>query len=310
MTHHLIHIGYPKTGSTFLQEWFERHPAFVYKPGGLGGFYNAYELAQLSNAAPEYYVTSFEGLSTPHKSAGGLRLEPSVAESMEEDHIKENQASVCALLQSLYPGSRVLIMTRGFKAMIMSAYSQLVRMGTVRHPDEMCRDLSQRLQNDAFHYFDYDYLIDLYSQAFGEENLLILPYELLRDDQSQFLTTLQQMLDVEPVKIELGRVNESLSPQELYWYPVISRAVSGATSRLGSARSQRAYSWYVRGTLVNRFHHIIKVLQKLQPDKKITEADFPSDILKLCHGKATRLEGRPLYAPYAAEYLWQETGGI
>jgi hypothetical protein len=26
----------------------------------------------------------------------------------------------------------------------------------------------------------------------------------------------------------------------------------------------------------------------------------------LCKGKATRLRGLPLYAPYAAEYLWDE----
>jgi|GEM_PF-5080405 len=44
MRGHLIHIGFPKSGSTFLQEWFRQHPQLFYAPGGLGGFYNVYEI--------------------------------------------------------------------------------------------------------------------------------------------------------------------------------------------------------------------------------------------------------------------------
>ncbi|MCA1631246.1 MAG: sulfotransferase [Acidobacteria bacterium] len=306
MAQHLIHIGYPKAGSTFLQAWFERHPEIRYAPGGLGGFSDVYELARPSDRVYAYYVTSFEGLATPHESAGGVRLEFGGAEPERVDRIKENQSGVCSLLKSIYPGSRVLIVTRGFRGMIVSAYSQSVRMGGRLHMDGMCRKLAERLSQDAHHYYDYDFLIRLYADAFGEENLIVMPYELLRDDQDGFLAALEERLGLGRVEIKLGRVNPSLSPEELYWYPLISRAVSSAASRLGAARFRRIYTWYVRQTLENRLRHLIKVLRFLRPGGKITGDDFPAEILSYCEGKATLLEGQPLYTPYAAEYLWEE----
>jgi hypothetical protein len=306
MAQHLIHVGYPKAGSTFLQAWFERHPELCYKPGGLGGFHNVYELARPSDRSYKYYVTSFEGLSTPHESAGGVRLDFGGAAPVREDPIKENQAGVCSVLRSLYPGSRVLILTRGFKGMILSAYSQSVRMGARLHLKEMCRELAARLQRDAQHYYDYDYLIRLYGEAFGEDALVVMPYELLRDDQDKFLSVLEQQLGLGHAEVKLGRVNPSLSPEELYWYPVISRAFSAAASRLGAARFRRVYGWYVGKTLDNRLRPLVKVLRLLRPDKRVTEADFPEDILSHCEGKATLLKGHPLYTSYAAEYLWDE----
>ena len=304
MAQHLIHIGYPKAGSTFLQAWFERHPELRYMPGGLGGFHDVYEMARPPGRAYKYYVTSFEGLSTPHESAGGVRLDFGGAEPERQDPVKENQASVCAVLKSVFPGSRVLIVTRGFKGMIISAYSQSVRMGGRLHLEGMCQKLAERLQNDAQHYYDYDYLIRLYGEAFGEENLIVMPYDLLRDDEAKFLAVLEERLGLEHVETKLGRVNPSLTPEELYWYPVISRAVSAAASRLGATRFRKIYGWYVRKTLDNKLGFSIKLLRLLRPDRKVTEGDFPLEILSYCEGKATRLKDNPLYRPYASEYLW------
>lgn len=306
MAQHLIHVGYPKAGSTFLQAWFERHPALRYKPGGLGGFHNVYELARPSDAAYAYYVTSFEGLCTPHESAGDVRLDFGGAEPERPERVKENQAGVCALLKALYPGSRVLVVTRGFKGMILSGYSQYVRMGGRLHLDGMCRKLAAAAQEDAHYYYDFDYLLRLYGEAFGEENLIVLPYELLRDDQDKFLAVLEGKLGLEHAEVRLGRVNASLSPEELYWYPLISRAVSSAASRLGPARFRKIYRWYVGRTLDNRLSPLIKLLGRLRPGRRITEADFPADVLHHFEGLATRLADDPLYAPYAAEYLLGE----
>jgi hypothetical protein len=306
MPEHLIHIGYPKTGSTFLQAWFERHPDFRYAPGGLGGFNNVYEVARPSERAYAYHVTSFEGLSMPHADAGRVWLDQGDEAPAVYEPVKENQAAVCAVLKGLYPRSRVLIMTRGFRGMILSAYSQSVRMGARLHLADMCRELAERLRDDARHYYDYDYLIGLYAEAFGEENVLVMPYELLRDDQGRFLAVLEERLGVGHAEVELGRVNPSLSPEELYWYPLISRAVSAAASRLGPARFRRIYTWYVGKTLDNRLGWLVRVLRLLRPGGRITKADFPEEILRLCEGRAARLKGDPLYAPYAAEYLWDE----
>ncbi|MBV9774691.1 MAG: hypothetical protein JO040_12115 [Gemmatimonadetes bacterium] len=304
MTRHLIHVGYPKAGSTFLQEWFERHPELRYAPGGLGGFHDVYAMCQLPESSYRYYVTSCEGLSAPHRSTGGLRLEGSGEQGGLPERIKDAQADVCALLKTLYPDSRVLVVTRGFRDIILSGYSQYVRNGGVEHLEGMCRRLAGHLGDDALHYYDFDYLIRLYAGAFGAENVIVLPYELLRDDRDRFIAVLEERLGLTHREIEIGRVNASLSPEELYWYPVISRAVRTAAERLGPARSERVYRWYARRTFDNRLRPLVGLLARVKPGRKITAADFPDELLDHCVGKAELLRDDPLYAPYAAEYLW------
>ena len=304
MARHLIHIGYPKAGSTFLQAWFEKHPELRYKPGGLGGFHNVYELARPSGKSYKYHVTSFEGLATPLGGAATLEPDYERAERETDEQWREHQAGVCALLKSLYPGSRVLIITRGFKALLLSGYSQYVRTGGKRHLRDMWLRTSDGARQSHVRYYDFDHLIGLYAGAFGEENLIVLPYELLRDDQAKFVAVLEERLGLAHADIRVGRLNPSLSPEELYWYPLISRAVSSAASRLGSARSKDIHGWYVRRALDNRLRPLVKVLSLLRPGRKITRDDFPEDVLGCFKGKATRLKDNPLYAPYAAEYLW------
>jgi hypothetical protein len=216
MAGHLLHIGFPKAGSTFLQAWFERHPELCYQPGGLGGFYNAYELARPSGADCKFYVTSFEGLSTPSAEAGMLRPDYELAERETDEMRREYQAAVCERLRSLYPGSRVLVVTRGFKGIILSGYSQYVRTGGHRHLRDVCLQITEGRPEGNLHFYDFDYLIRLYGEAFGAENLIVLPYELLREDQAGFLAVLEERLGLAHAEFELGRVNPSLSPEELY----------------------------------------------------------------------------------------------
>jgi hypothetical protein len=306
MTRHLIHIGYPKAGSTFLQAWFERHPELCYITGGLGGFHNVWQVSRSFDETYKYYVTSCEDLSTPHKSSGGIKLAYGGAEPFDDDRRKEKQARVCSVLKSLFPQSRILIVTRGFKGLIVSGYSQIVRTGGRVHLGEMCRQYAIGLQDESYNHYDFDYLLRLYGEAFGEENLIVLPYELLRDDQEKFISVLEERLGLRHVEIKLGRVNPSLSPEELYWYPVISRLVSAGASRLGPVWFPKVYRRYVRLTLDNRLRPLIRLLRLLKPDKKITDADFPVEIMSHFEGKATRLKADPLYAPYAAEYLLDE----
>ena len=307
MAQHLIHVGYPKAGSKFLQAWFERHPELRYVPGGLGGYRNVYDLARPAGGGPyTYFVTSAEDLTSPNRSAGDLPLDVPTEWREKLGRVKSDQAHVCEVLRSLFPGSRILIVTRGFRGIIMSGYSQYVRAGGVlRTTKALPEDVRADAHSFVHEYFDFDYLIRLYGEAFGEENVAVLPYELLRDDHRRFLAVLEEWLGLAHVDIELGRLNPSLSPEELYWYPRISRAVAAA-SRLGGARSRGVYRHYIRLTFNNRLRLLIKALSLLRPGRRVTETDFPEETFEHCKGKATLLRGRPLYEPYAAEYLWDE----
>jgi len=116
------------------------------------------------------------------------------------------------------------------------------------HLDEMCMQFADCVQTDAYHYYDFDYLIRLYSDAFGEENLIVLPYELLRTTIC-FLTILEEKLGLEHIEPNFSRLNPSLSHEELYWYPVISRWVAAFALRL----ARRDIGKFTRGIFDKRW---------------------------------------------------------
>lgn len=300
MPHHLIHVGYPKAASTFLQAWFESHPQLAYAPGGLGGFHNVYELTDPPEPTNTYYVTSCEAIAAPPATKGRPIFERRRSGDLPVRPIKRAQADVCTVLSRLFPGSRILIITRGFKAMIMSSYSQYVRAGGQRHLRGMCEELGSLLEREEHHYFDFDYFVGLYGEAFGEENLVVLPFELLRDDKATFISTLEERLGLTHHEVEIDVLNPSLSPAELYWYPVISRMMSTVISGVGRGRG---YGRYTRKTMKNELAPLIRVLHRLAPQRTITERDLLPEILEHCRGRAERLEKYPEFAPYTADYL-------
>jgi hypothetical protein len=149
----------------------------------------------------------------------------------------------------------------------------------------------------------FDHLIGIYAEAFGDARVTVLPYELLRDDGPRFVRVLEERLGLEHAEVDVGRVNPSLSPEELYWYPRISRA-AWAVSRLGGARGERAFRWYAARAFDARLRPLTRVLKRLRPGRRVDWSDFPAELLRHCEGKAERLRNDPLYAPYAADYLW------
>jgi hypothetical protein len=297
MTGHLIHIGYPKAASTFLQRWFERHPQLAYKGGGIAGFQNVYEIVKQGVAPRQgilYRVTSYEALLAPNRRAA------KIVPDYRGFDFTGAQRSVCAILSSLFPNARVLIVTRGFRSIILSAYSQYVRSGGEATLESRLAAGTQLRRGK----WQYDALIDLYAKAFGAENVIVLPYELLRDDSDAFLRALEERLGLEHFAgYRDERFNPSLSPVELYWYPRLTRAVRKLPV---GARLRRLYA---RAAFVNRFRIPIAVLQRLRPGQPVTAELIPDEAVNAFRGQAESLRGNPLYAPYARDYLFQVKGG-
>ena len=307
---HLIHIGFPKAASTFLQEWFRRHPELFYQHGALAGFYNIYEISRRAStpeaeANYKYYVTSDESLVFPKPSTGGYAVENGAGMPVQKVPYTVSQKRVCQMLKDIFPNASVLLITRGFKNFILSGYSQYVRAGgTLGLEDllQMSRDSDEAAQQSV----DYDYIYQLYASAFGEENLIVLPFELLRDDQKRFFSTLEERLGLEPFKHNIGRINESLSDEELYWYPRISRRVSRLAQKLGEARYARVYGWYIHQTLNRRLEKIARALCYLRKAETLGGSDIPAEFIEQCRGRASVFSGNPLYESYRAEYLLDE----
>lgn len=288
MTGHLLHVGYPKTGTKFLCRWFGAHPQLAYRTDALAGYRDIYDVVEEGVAARptvSYRVTSCEGFTAPRREARGIAL--SYADGVAPAVAQRN---ICASLAGLFPNAHVLIVTRGFRAMILSSFSQYVRSGGAASLEQLIA------QPPVEGPWDYDFVVALYRQAFGDDKVMVLPYELLRDDAERFLGTIEAWLGLSPCRIPPDRVNTSLSPVEMYWYPRVTRAVCRLP--IGPALKRR----YLHGAFVNRFRRVIAMLQRVRPGTPVTADAIPDQVVAKYHDKARLLCSNPLYAPYAREY--------
>lgn len=290
MTRHLIHIGYPKTGSTFLQRWFAAHPQIAYVHGGIAGFRSVYSMvAEAAKAQPSYLwrVTSQESFTSPFPDAGTPDIDLS---HLGDGTPAERQARACTLLAELFPQAHVLIVTRAFRSMILSSYSQYVRVGGAD-------DLETQVWQGGENPWRYDETIAMYRARFGDR-VIVLPYELLARDAVAFRAEMERRLGVAPFDFEDAVVNRSLSPVELRWYPRIARLVRRLPFR---QRVSRAYS---RLVFENRLAPLIALLDRFRPAKPVNGAIITDAILEGARGLADGLAADPIYAPFAREYLF------
>jgi hypothetical protein len=301
MPGHLIHIGFPKAGSTALSAWFDAHPQLEYAPNAIGGYYDAFGIAARAAAAREraaWLVTSSESLSTPRVSD-----EPALGGAGEPRRrgvtLAESRRRVCETLKVLFGDATILVVTRGFRGEILSGYSQYVKSGGPLPLDALF-DPSGR---DHEGYLDYDGVVALYEGAFGAANVIALPYELLRDDPAAFVGVLEDRLGLEPGAAPVPRRNPSLTPAGLYWYRRLSRAVGAVARVLPRRAGERVFAAYVARAREDRFRRPIERWERLLPGERQLEITVPDSVLQAHRDHATALGERPLYARYAAEYL-------
>lgn len=291
MTRHLIHIGYPKTGSTFLQRWFEFHPELAYLHGRIAGSDNIYSFVGSSfDATPKAWrVTSSEAISVPNPHNG-------IPPAHRSDHqpwpkVAAAQRRTCEMLTELFPSAYILIVTRGFRGMALSGYSQYVRIGG----DYSLEDTLRRPYLGTYEW-NYDELIRQYRAAFPDR-VIVMPYELLAEDSDAFLRVLEEKMGIAHHDFRRDRVNATLSPVELRWYPRIARRIASVTGH-----RNRLWRIYARLVFTNRLRVPIRLANRLWPAPPLDGTSIPDEILRPLGALAKDLVNEPLYARYRADY--------
>lgn len=298
MTDHLIHIGFPKTGSNFLRYWFELHPQIAFHPERIAGFEDIYAVvhaaADMANAVdvPHLRVTSAEAITQPHRSFGLRRTD---MEQLAAQPLVPSQAAACAMLANLFPSAFILIVTRSYAASLLSGYSQYVREGG---HDSFADYRGAALEKYPW---NYDEVIAMYQAAFDPRRVIILPYELLRDDPASFLEAIATPFDLPHIAPALRRENPSLSGRELAWYPALSRKLR--LLPLSPRLARICAGAFARLSLKNRLRWAIAALQRVKPLRPVTLATVDSEQLRLKIKPAEFLRNIPHYRPYLEEYF-------
>lgn len=209
----LLHIGFHKTASTFLQNelfgdaaaGFASPPAprhrivrDVVVPDPL-----AYDAAAVRGRYAPFMREAAEAGLVPVVSHERLSGYPSAG--------GRDRVEVAGRLAQTFPGARVLVVVREQRALIRSWYAQHVSDGGVEGVERFLKTPEPQLNRKpafAFAFYEFDRLVAHYQALFGRERVLVLPFETLRADPAAFLSRVATFCG-QPAVAEAGarRVN-------------------------------------------------------------------------------------------------------
>lgn len=195
----LLHIGYHKTGTSWLQRRFfsERELGFrristrslrIYDPHPLHFDADAYRVHYgrlLAEAAADgaLPVLSEERLSgNPH--SGGY-----------------DSTELARRLRAIFPQARVLIVAREQRSIILSSWFQYVKVGGACSLRDFMRGARDpRVPGFRFEHFEYDRLLAYYRELFGPERVRLELYERMRREPRSFATAIRTFAGLEPTE--------------------------------------------------------------------------------------------------------------
>jgi len=210
-----IHIGFPKTASTWLQNiafniheiallGYVEHKAFkkvIVDIAHLDDFhFDEEEIRKQLRALWE--PTKFLG-----KKVGISR------ESLSGHITGLNSKNIADRLYSLFPRAKIIIVIREQFDMIDSLYSQMVKKGYGLSKYQFLHDKTIPIEAVLTH-LQYHFLVDYYAEKFGRDKVLVLLFEELVICTQRFLSKLFRFLSVTPPsgkELNSARKNVSLS---------------------------------------------------------------------------------------------------
>lgn len=202
----LIHIGYHKTGTTWLQTGlFQDEKAGFTKPWDSKPIRDYFVLAN----SFEFDVASACEFFQPDIAAA---TQHSLLPVMSDERLSGSphaggydSALIADRLAMVFPDARILIVIREQRSAIYSVYQQYVRNGGAA---SLKYYLSPRHLAEApqfrFSHFEYHNLIKHYFERFGRMNVLVLPYEWLQHDPERFLREIAALSGLNNLPSEIG----------------------------------------------------------------------------------------------------------
>lgn len=222
----LIHAGYHKTGTTFLQQnLFADQKA---------GYCSPVDRNELRNMIIRTNPFIFDPAAVRKKCM------PSVTEAIQKGTVpvlsheqftgqpagsgygirrrqrEISRKEVANRLQACFPEAKVFIVIREQKEMIKSIYKYFVSGWHGKLSASIDQFLDQKMLEDGygplFHldYLLFHHVIEHYQSLFGRDSVLILPYEWLRDQPIEFVNRINSFTgNNSSVSIENKKVNQS-----------------------------------------------------------------------------------------------------
>jgi hypothetical protein len=213
-------------------------------------------------------------------------------------NIRQYHKNLTTTLQKVFPTAKILIVTRGYSSMLKSLYSQYIKGGGFL--------TFLQLQENYGPYFielyDYSWIVDLYRKSFGKENVILLPYELLRESPYSFTSIIEKALGIESgFSYTEAVVNPSLSSKSLAASRIVSKGIYELIQPLPASWQKKIYSFHINYLLFKGNHPLVKFAEYFIQQGE--ELKVKEDLLIALKQKAHILHNEELYQPFLKEYL-------
>lgn len=196
----LVHIGYHKTGSTWLQERIFREPLGYYSPWDRRLAFSTFILVNpLTFSSAEAYDIYREGIEEAYQRSlvpvisqealSGNRSRPLYTAKSTADHLHQT-----------FPEAKIFVAVREQISMVASWYKHHVMAGNRLGIDEYLAAPEAGFDPMfPLDHLEYHNLIGYYQKLFGRERVLVLPYEQLRDSGPSFVSSINRFVGLDPV---------------------------------------------------------------------------------------------------------------
>jgi len=256
----LLHIGYPKTATTWLQKNLFL-PRF--------GFQSALNHAhiQLGIVGPSPFTYSAQNIRIGYemnlqKSEMAADTVPVVSSEVLSGNTflgGYNAKQNADRLYEAFPHGKVMMVTREQSSYVRALYKTQVEWGMPHKLKHLLDPHKEhRFPQFGAHYLRYELVAQYYIQLFGAENVLVIPYELLVNSPDVFLQHVVEFsgvqTDITPLIEKSGAVarvnaNKPISAIAFQrWFNAIF--ISNAMNYSGMFRSEKNEGAYaIRGKL-------------------------------------------------------------
>ena len=188
----VIHVGYHKTGSTFLQRKLFPHLAADF---------------QVFSGPDERYLRMLRGTlemdAAEIRSYVDERFDPGQVALLSQEGLCGRPAAdrgsspleIASRLKEVFPCGKVILVVRNQFEYMSSLYTfRVASKGVISSSFDSY--LNSNGPAGLFQHLEYDRLVAHYQNLFGQDNVLVLPMEMLKQDPTRMAERICRFMDV------------------------------------------------------------------------------------------------------------------